>query len=104
MLRAVKLLRKRRYRLGSPRRAIGRSVDAYVQRLLFDNIADVQRQQEYSIGGASYANGFPIAFGGDGGFRGNQRGINHGAEIVALRDYRIKELAENTSSFLRLFP
>jgi hypothetical protein len=81
MLPAVKLLWKVDQRLGSPRCSIGGPVNRHIERFLFDNICDFQRQQENAIRCPTDIDGHTVAFGVDYRFFRNDEGINHG-EIV----------------------
>lgn len=83
MLASIKLLRKRRDRFRRPGGSIRRSVNAHIERFLFNDARDIERREEYPIRGPADIHRNPVAFGVDDSLFRNQKGINHDGRIVA---------------------
>src|SRR5579872_1838507 len=122
MLAAVKLLGKDCDGLWRPSRAIYRPVNADVQRLLLNDVGDVEGKQEDAIDSGAHIYSRAVAFRRNGSFLRNQEGINHGESIVIAKSKRcqsrgdpsctgaavslepVHKLPEQWANLLRLFP
>ncbi len=82
---AIKPLRKSRDRLGIPRGAIRRPVDADIERFLLDDVGDGERKQKNPALRPTDIERRPVSFGIDYGFFRNHESFHHDAEILAER-------------------
>jgi hypothetical protein len=80
---AIELLRKRRDRLGIPRRTIRRPVDNDIERFLLDDVGNCERQQKNPALRPTHVECRPISFGVDHGFFRNKKGFHHNVAILA---------------------
>ncbi len=88
VLAAIELLGKRHQRLGRPGFAIGRAVDADVERLLLDHTRDLKREQKHAMSGGSNVHCRTVAFGGHQRFGRDEKCFHHGAHCSKARRTR----------------
>src|SRR6478672_278401 len=78
MLCAIKLLGKPCDWFGTPGGTVDRAENTYVQRLLFDDVGDVQGQKKHMVRRATDINDRTIPFCVHHRLLGNKKGVNHG--------------------------
>src|SRR5208282_265887 len=82
ILPAIKLLGKCHDGLGAPRGTVDGAIDAYVERLLLDDLSNFESQQEHASGRGAQVDGRAVSLCSDYCFFSNQKSLNHGERIL----------------------